>query len=366
MAFINYPSTLPGSPVAGTIAIDSAASNALKWYNGSQWLTPLTAIPSTVTASYFTTGSTVEAFGAGAGENIKTNSGTVVDNTFVGFNAGADVGNGGWTRGSSNTAVGDSAMSLCVSIDSSVAVGAGALQGGASTDSIGCVAVGSQALQSLTTSDYNTAIGYIALLALTTGDYNTALGSQAGDGFNHIQSTFLGASTDGTAAVTNSIAIGYSAIAQRNAQVAIGNHSSYPVDSAQFGVSVRHEFLQVATASTTAVPLTNPTTGTSIAIADNQSISMVVHLSYSATISAVRQTGSYLFVVAASRTSGAGSTTVTVSTLGTGTQAEGVATPTPTVTADTTNGRVNINAVNGALTGTPTVTWRAWVQMLVT
>ncbi len=34
---------LPGSPVTGTIAVDSASSNALKWYDGTQWQTVGTA-----------------------------------------------------------------------------------------------------------------------------------------------------------------------------------------------------------------------------------------------------------------------------------------------------------------------------------
>lgn len=37
MAFINPPAALPGTPTAGTIAIDSENGNALKWYTGSVW-----------------------------------------------------------------------------------------------------------------------------------------------------------------------------------------------------------------------------------------------------------------------------------------------------------------------------------------
>ncbi len=37
-AFRVVPSALPGSPTAGTVAMDSSAGNALKYYNGSTWI----------------------------------------------------------------------------------------------------------------------------------------------------------------------------------------------------------------------------------------------------------------------------------------------------------------------------------------
>lgn len=37
-AGVLVPATLPGSPIAGQLAIDSADANAFKWYNGSSWV----------------------------------------------------------------------------------------------------------------------------------------------------------------------------------------------------------------------------------------------------------------------------------------------------------------------------------------
>ena len=131
-----------------------------------------------------------------------------MDNTGVGYNAGAALTTGtqntligslagdALTTASGTTAIGKSAMSSgAVTGDHNTAVGylagdaltsgvsntfVGTVAGDATTTGNYNVAVGRQALSDNSTGGNNTAIGYVALENVTTGNHNTTLGSHAG------------------------------------------------------------------------------------------------------------------------------------------------------------------------------------------
>jgi hypothetical protein len=66
------PSTLPGAPAAGTIAFDSGAANALKYYNGSAWQTVNT---SNATGDFMKDGSVAMTGNLKLGTNYISNDG---------------------------------------------------------------------------------------------------------------------------------------------------------------------------------------------------------------------------------------------------------------------------------------------------
>jgi endosialidase-like protein len=98
--------------------------------------------------------------------------GVILDNLFVGRDAGANH-----SIGSFNTAVGADALGGSSSGNSNTAVGRGALY---NTASNGNTALGSMALTAQTSGGNNTAVGQLALSFLQGGIRNIALGLNAG------------------------------------------------------------------------------------------------------------------------------------------------------------------------------------------
>jgi hypothetical protein len=190
--------------------------------------------------------------------------------TFFGYQAGGansvGIGNTGIgyqalssNTGSRNVALGSFALVSATGLSQQVAVGDSALYR-TSGGSGGNTALGSSAMQSNSTGAFNTATGYFSLHNNSTGTGNTANGYEAlynniasnntGDGYealmnntNGAENTALGGSAlsgnisgnyntavgyranvnSGT--FTNATAIGYSAIADTNNQVRLGNTS---------------------------------------------------------------------------------------------------------------------------------------------
>jgi hypothetical protein len=121
---------------------------------------------------YRNTAANNTAFGFSAGYQIT--SGT--SNTALGYYAMGS--NGGGITGSSNTAVGNAALTSVSSGGSNVAIGGDALYG--MTTASYSTAVGFQAGYSSVSADYNTFIGYYAGRS-TTGDQNTFVGKFSGN-----------------------------------------------------------------------------------------------------------------------------------------------------------------------------------------
>ncbi len=167
------PSTLPGAPVAGDIAFDSAAGNTLKFHNGSAWQTVSAGVGVTDIDSL---------------SDAKSDS----SNLFLGLSAGAsapaagrNVGVGvnslvSVNGGLSNTAVGYASLNVVSTGGQNVAVGDSALA--FSTNSYDNVAVGYQAGNRNTTGHENTFLGTYAGFYNTTGNENVVIGKNAGSG----------------------------------------------------------------------------------------------------------------------------------------------------------------------------------------
>lgn len=120
-----------------------------------------------------------------------------------------------------NVAIGKDALNDLTTGDFNTTVGQGA--GSQITTASSNTAVGKNALFQATTGNYNTAIGDQALYNLTTAIYTTAVGYSAGlYNTTDSASTYVGASTEGTAYSSNGVAIGYQAKIGGNNEVSIG------------------------------------------------------------------------------------------------------------------------------------------------
>jgi len=124
--------------------------------------------------------------------------------------------------GTSNTAVGDAALSAQTSGFGNTALGAGALR--QSTTSIQNTALGSAALSATTSGSDNTAVGEEALSLNTTGSDNTAVGENALElNVTGSMNTALGTGADvGASDLTNATAIGALARVDRDNALVLG------------------------------------------------------------------------------------------------------------------------------------------------
>lgn len=112
------------------------------------------------------------------GQSAGNTSGSVRDNTGVGYLALTSVG----ATGVTNVAVGTVALTSCVGASANTGVGYSALQflTGNSNTTGQNTAIGHSALTALTEADSNTAVGHECLTMLTTGTQNLALGNISG------------------------------------------------------------------------------------------------------------------------------------------------------------------------------------------
>lgn len=200
-------STTPASPVAGDIFIDSAASNALKYYNGSTWVS-LTSGGGGATnidgLSDAITNSTNMFMGTNAGTSLSTGT----ENFAAGINAGQNI-----SSGSTNIAIGTNAGLGITTQSDNVAVGVGTLYGIASTSNNRNTAVGSQAMFNNNTGvgAENTALGFEAL-KYSSGNNNVAAGAFAmSDNSTGSQAVVIGHSAGSGNTGNNNSIIGYSA-----------------------------------------------------------------------------------------------------------------------------------------------------------
>jgi hypothetical protein len=174
-------------------------------------------------------GSTNTAVGPSALQSISTgSSNTAVGNGALQTNATGNgntaVGNGALqnSTGTANTAVGGSALRSVTSASGNTAVGQGALQESTSGPN---TAVGDGALRNDTVGNNNTAVGVNALVNTTTGDSNTAVGHLAlttnvfGNGNTAIG---VGANVSSNN-LSNATAIGAGAIVDASNKVRIGS-----------------------------------------------------------------------------------------------------------------------------------------------
>ena len=150
--------------------------------------------------------------GTGAGAAVTAGGGT--ENFFAGVNAGNAV-----TTGSSNIAIGNTALATATTQSDNVAVGVGALTVASNTNSQN-VGIGSGALGTLTgaagVSANNVAVGHNAVNTVTETSLN--------------QSIYIGAETKASGSTaTNEIAIGYGATGKGNNTVLLGNSSATDV-----------------------------------------------------------------------------------------------------------------------------------------
>jgi hypothetical protein len=154
------------------------------------------------------------------GETAMTNASTGDNNTAVGTSALR------FTSGGSNVAVGSSALSgASQSGIQNVAIGFTALT--ANTSGGSNVAVGTSALMANTTGAQNVAMGNAALSSLSSGGRNVALGNSANSAIATANdSVFLGASARANAtSQTNQIVIGYDAVGLGSNSAVLGNSS---------------------------------------------------------------------------------------------------------------------------------------------
>lgn len=103
-----------------------------------------------------------------------------------------------------------------------IGVGTGGANAVSGVDNVG---VGYHALDVQAAGINNTAVGSgaLALSGVLVGSAdNVAVGKGAGAGFIHAQSTFLGSGADGSAARTNSTAVGYGAVVAADNTVMVG------------------------------------------------------------------------------------------------------------------------------------------------
>ena len=142
-------------------------------------------------------------------------------NVFIGPGAAKGDGSNAVT-GSSNVAIGESALEKLQGSSSLVAIGRLAMQNTHSADN--SVAVGTMALQAGTDYSYAVAVGTQAFYTLTTGSYNTGVGHFVG-----------GNITDGTRNSLFGYEAGYNI--QGNNNTAIGNQALYYSTSDKTGAN---------------------------------------------------------------------------------------------------------------------------------
>ncbi len=194
---VSAPTVGPGAAsalVKGMLWLDTttAASNQLKIYDGSQWLTFLsinTTAHSTsivmggVTLRYIATGNVFIAGGntTVSGQNnvaVGFQAMTLVSSGSGNFAAGSNANNN-LTTGSNNFALGNAAAFYNATGSNNVAIGVSACQGATTVNVSQNVGIGTNALVTVQ-SDYNTGIGYGAGSLVTTGGYNILIGPGAG------------------------------------------------------------------------------------------------------------------------------------------------------------------------------------------
>jgi hypothetical protein len=174
-------------------------------FTGNQTVNGNLTITSLMSASGFSVGGTLFAFGSPSSNNsflgfAGNTTTTGSDNVGTGLQALAQV-----TSGFANTATGYQALDLTSIGANNTADGIQAL--GANTGGFYNSAVGALALNKNQSGDYNSALGLQALTSNTTGNYNTAIGYNAGPDPSHTN-------------LTNSTAIGsFSQVTQSNSLV---------------------------------------------------------------------------------------------------------------------------------------------------
>jgi hypothetical protein len=159
-----------------------------------------------------TTGTSNSLLGYKSGYALSTGS----NNSFVGSQAGLNN-----TTGSYNTFTGAGAGTSVNTGYSNTATGFNAMVAG-TTGTSNCI-FGTNAAVSQTTATDNSAFGYGALYN-GTGSYNTALGSNAGGLYSTgNNNTFIGNSADAGAIISNSTALGNTAIVNASNKIRLGN-----------------------------------------------------------------------------------------------------------------------------------------------
>ena len=154
------------------------------------------------------------------------------DNTAVGYEALYNYNN----DGGSNDAFGAYALFNNIIGVSNVAVGLYSTYSGATA---GNTAVGQYSLYH-GGNLYNTGIGYQSLYNNGSGSYNVALGSNTGALYTYTNCSFLGTGAEAlssTLGVTNATALGYSAIAQANNTIMLGNSTQTVIDAYASGLT---------------------------------------------------------------------------------------------------------------------------------
>ena len=201
---------LTGGGTTGSVTLDLDTTKvplltAANIFTGNQTVNGNLTITSLMSASGFSIGGTLFAFGFPASNNsflgfAGNTTTTGSDNVGTGLQALAQV-----TSGFANTATGYQALDLTSIGANNTADGIQAL--GSNTGGFYNSAVGALALNKNQTGDYNSALGLQALTSNTTGNYNTAIGYNAGPDASHPN-------------LTNSTAIGsFAQVTQSNSLV---------------------------------------------------------------------------------------------------------------------------------------------------
>ena len=200
--------TIPTSPETGDIAIDENDGNALKYYDGTTWITA--GGSSGGGGPWTTNGSDISFSGGNVGIGISSPSKALEVSGDALIN-GVKIGRGG-ANISSNTAIGSYALELNTAGGDNLAIGrfsAHENTTGERNTAIGTyalytnqngwfnTAIGYEALR-YSVEDNNTGIGVNAMSALTTGSDNTAVGNNAAYALESgSKNTFVGASSSG-------------------------------------------------------------------------------------------------------------------------------------------------------------------------
>src|ERR1700722_7322163 len=201
---------LTGGGTSGSVTLNLDTTKvplltAANIFTGNQTVNGNLTITSLMSASGFSLGGTLFAFGSPASNNsflgfAGNTTTTGSDNVGTGLQALAQV-----TSGFANTATGYQALDLTTNGADNTADGLQAL--GANTSGFYNTAVGALALNKNQGGVYNSALGLQALMTNIAGNYNTAIGYNAGPDASH-------------AGLTNSTAIGsYSQVTQSNSLV---------------------------------------------------------------------------------------------------------------------------------------------------
>ena len=183
--------------------------------------------------------------GKGASNNIQN---TAVGYTALGSNTTGEgntaigfQGQMSGTTGSSNTSLGFAALIDNTTSSGNTAIGYQALQKNTGDNNIAIgtntmylaqnstrnIVVGSNALETSANGAANNIImGVNSMRVATSAAENVTIGNEAGSTFtNETRNTLLGASTDITAGITNSTAIGYGAAVNTSNKIQLGNAS---------------------------------------------------------------------------------------------------------------------------------------------